>query len=566
VVLDAAAAGTADGLRRIAYDGTELPIGDEDLKRVDITTRDVDRGRHHHYLKKEIAESPESIRKTLRGRIREYKGKRRADLGENILPASIRERLGNHEYRRIRVIGQGTAAVAGQGVAEAISDALVATGITVDAMPATEVSGFHLVDDMSDHLFVAISQSGTTTDTNRTVDLLRARGAAVIGIVNRRHSDLTERDGRDVEMSVASTKAFYSQIAAGILLGEALADASGALDEIRSDSLLGALLDLPTQMHMLLDREGEIARAAAEHAPQRRYWAMVGNGRNLIAAEEIRIKLSELCYKSIACDATEDKKHIDLSSEPLVLVCAAGLEGGNASDVAKEVEIYAAHKACPIVIASDAGGAWRAAAATIHVPDVHADLAFILSTMAGHLFGYHAAKSIDDLALPLRQARGAIEIGALAPTEGDLRDALQPGLTAPFRAYLKDLRAGRYNGAMEASTASRLALLFRYANGIMPLDYFVDDFGTAGTPGAAIEELTSALTEGIEELARPIDAIKHQAKTVTVGISRGDEALLAVPTVRSILETGVPRERIAYRDLKVMRALDGAINEVSGYT
>ncbi|MHC4449871.1 MAG: SIS domain-containing protein, partial [Planctomycetota bacterium] len=193
VVLDAAAAGTADGLRRIAYDGTELPIGDEDLKRVDITTRDVDRGRHHHYLKKEIAESPESIRKTLRGRIREYKGKRRADLGENILPASIRERLGNHEYRRIRVIGQGTAAVAGQGVAEAISDALVATGITVDAMPATEVSGFHLVDDMSDHLFVAISQSGTTTDTNPTVDLLRARGAAVIGIVNRRHSDLTER-------------------------------------------------------------------------------------------------------------------------------------------------------------------------------------------------------------------------------------------------------------------------------------------------------------------------------------------------------------------------------------
>ncbi|MHC4450587.1 MAG: SIS domain-containing protein, partial [Planctomycetota bacterium] len=407
-----------------------------------------------------------------------------------------------------------------------------------------------------------------------TVDLLRARGAAVIGIVNRRHSDLTERvdgvlytsDGRDVEMSVASTKAFYSQIAAGILLGEALADASGALDENRSDALLGALLDLPTQMHMLLDREGEIAKAAAEHAPQRRYWAMVGNGRNLIAAEEIRIKLSELCYKSIACDATEDKKHIDLSSEPLVLVCAAGLEGGNASDVAKEVEIYAAHKACPIVITSDSGGDWRAAVATIRVPDVHVDLAFILSTMAGHLFGYHAAKSIDDLALPLRQARGAIEVGALAPTEGDLRDALQPGLTAPFRAYLKDLRAGRYNGAMEASTASRLALLFRYANGIMPLDYFVDDFGTAGTPGAAIEELTSALTEGIEELARPIDAIKHQAKTVTVGISRGDEALLAVPTVRSILESGVPRERIAYRDLKVLRALDGAIDEVSGYT
>ena len=48
--------------------------------------------------------------------------------------------------------------------------------------------------------------------------------------------------------------------------------------------------------------------------------------RQPIAAEEMRIKLSELCYKSIACDATEDKKHIDLSSEPLILVCAAGLD------------------------------------------------------------------------------------------------------------------------------------------------------------------------------------------------------------------------------------------------
>ena len=46
---------------------------------------------------------------------------------------------------------------------------------------------------------------------------------------------------------------------------------------------------------------------------------------NRIAAQELRIKLSELCYKSIACDVTEDKKHIDLSAEPLILVCAAGL-------------------------------------------------------------------------------------------------------------------------------------------------------------------------------------------------------------------------------------------------
>jgi len=302
--------------------------------------------------------------------------------------------------------------------------------------------------------------------------------------------------------------------------------------------------------------------------PPRRHWAIVGNGRNKIAAEEIRIKLSELCYKSIACDATEDKKHIDLSSEPLILVCAAGIEGGNASDVAKEVEIYSAHKACPLVIASDGEGGeeWLAAAAVLRVPAVHPDLAFVMSTMVGHLFGYHAAQAIDELAVPLRQARRAIEVGALAPPQGDLRDALAPSLNEPFRHYLEGLRGGRYNGALEASTASRLALLFRYSSRIMPLEFFPDDFGRPGTPGAAIEELTGALSDGIEELARPIDAIKHQAKTVTVGISRGDEALLTVPTVRAVLDAGAARENIAYRDLKVLAALDGAIGKIAGYT
>src|SRR5918999_2920866 len=85
---------------------------------------------------------------------------------------------------------------------------------------------------MSDTLVIAISQSGTTADTNRTVDVVRSRGANVIAIVNRRQSDLTDRahgvlytsDGRDVEMAVPSTKAFYAQVAAGFLLAAALAE------------------------------------------------------------------------------------------------------------------------------------------------------------------------------------------------------------------------------------------------------------------------------------------------------------------------------------------------------
>ena len=95
----------------------------------------------------------------------------------------------------------------------------------------------------------------------------------------------------------------------------------------------------------MLARREEIGRIAASVAPSRRYWAVVGSGPDRVAAAEVRIKLSELCYRSISSDATEDKKHIDLSCEPLILVCAAGLRGPNADDVAKEIAIYRAHKA-----------------------------------------------------------------------------------------------------------------------------------------------------------------------------------------------------------------------------
>ena len=270
---------------------------------------------------------------------------------------------------------------------------------------------------MSDTLAVAVSQSGTTTDTNRTVDLLRGRGAAVLAIVNRRSSDLTDKadgvlytsDGRDVEMSVASTKAFYAQVAAGVLLACARsARPPASAPTSAATSCWRRCASLPDAMRTVLAARESIADAAGASPRPSATGPVVGSGANKVAAEEVRIKLSELCYKSIACDVTEDKKHIDLSSEPLILVCAAGLAGSTADDVGKEVAIFRAHKATPIVIADD-GDARYPAAAVIAVPPVDPALGFVLSAMAGHLFGYEAALAIDASARPLREAREVIE-------------------------------------------------------------------------------------------------------------------------------------------------------------
>ncbi|MGH9281894.1 MAG: SIS domain-containing protein, partial [Acidimicrobiales bacterium] len=548
----------------------------DEVRTAEITTRDIDRAGFPHFLLKEITEAPSSFRKTLRGKIVPAptgNGELAASLGDETLPPALRARLRDGAVRRIRVIGQGTAVVAGRSLATALTDWLAGAGISVEALPATELSGFGLDDDMSGTLVVAISQSGTTTDTNRTVDLVRARGATVVAIVNRRDSDLVQRadgvlytsDGRDVEMAVPSTKAFYAQVAAGFLLALALADELGCADRRRASELLGALRELPAAMEQVLAGRDAIA-SAARHAPGRRHWAVVGNGPNRVAAAEVRIKLSELCYKSIAYDATEDKKHIDLSAEPMILVCAAGLTGPNADDVAKEVAIYRAHKAVPVVITTQ-GASYPAAQEVIEVPPAHPMVAFVLSAMAGHLFGYEAALAIDASARPLREARAAVESVVSSAEEGcALLPALAPRLEGPAARFLEGLRAGSYDGSLEAATAVRLTSLLRFARDQAPLEAYELECGKVGTPSVVIQDLTDALTRAIEELTRPVDAIKHQAKTVTVGISRSEEALFRVPLVGELLAAGAGRDRLGYRALRTMAALDGAVAGVTGYT
>jgi glucosamine--fructose-6-phosphate aminotransferase (isomerizing) len=569
VVLDATAAGTIGGISRLAYDGTELPVAESDLVRAEVTTRDIDRGAYPHYLLKEITESPNSFRTTLRGKLVDRDGRLRVELPAATLPDDVRDRLRSGAINRVLVIGQGTAAVAGQSLAAALTVAVgAAHPLRVQPMLATELSGFGLAPDMRDTLVVAISQSGTTTDTNTTVDLARARGAAVIAIVNRRNSDLVDRadgvlytsDGRDVEMSVASTKAFYAQVAAGFLLATAIAEAIGVTEG--DQALLRALHDLPAVMQTVLAQREVIAAAAQAHAPFRRYWAVVGNGPNRIAAHEVRIKLSELCYKSIACDGTEDKKHIDLSCEPMILVCAAGLTGSNADDVAKELAIYRAHKAAAIAVVSEDDDRYVAARETIRVPSVHPALGFVLSAMAGHLFGYEAALAIDASARPLRAARAAIES---VPVEADLAP-LARELSEPTATFFDGVRSGIYDGSLEAATAVRLASVLRYAAGLIPLDLYSAEHGTLGTPATVVADLTVALTDAIEQLTRPVDAIKHQAKTVTVGISRSDETLLNVPLVRAVLDAGTRRDGLTYKILRTLVDLDPAVGAVAGFT
>ena len=197
----------------------------------------------------------------------------------------------------------------------------------------------------------------------------------------------------------------------------------------------------------------------------------------------------------------------------------------------------------------------------ITVPRVEPELAFVLAAMVGHLFGYEAALAIDALARPLREAREVIElaVGTGAPEPDELLEELREALIPLAQRFSDGLRSGAYDGNLEASTAVALVGRFRDIASEAPLESYQRESGRLATPAGLVDDLTTSLSRAIEELTRPVDAIKHQAKTVTVGISRSDEALLDRELVQAVLAAGAPRERLGYTTLRSLAALDPAV-------
>lgn len=545
----------------------EKPLPTERVRKAEITTRDINRGDRPHFFLKEIGESVDSVRKTLRGKFEVQGSLVQFLLGTDVLPTRMIDALRAGRVRRILVIGQGTAAVAGEGIAQLLDHALrrAQPRFQVSALKATELSGHYLREDMSDTLIVAVSQSGTTTDTNRTVDMAKERGAWVVGIVNRRNSDLVYKshgvlytsDGRDIEMSVASTKAFYAQNVAGQLLSLALAAELNVIDAEKLLQEVRALELLPGAMARTLEIAPQVEAMAQKFALARRHWAIVGTGAGKIAANEIRIKLSELCYKSIAVDFLEDKKHIDLSSEPLVLVCANGNPASTISDVVKEVAIFKAHKSIPLVIADEGEDRFDPyAAAVIKVPRA-GSLNYLLATMIGHLFGYHAAARFDHYAERLRGLRAEI-LSSSSHQDGFDLGHLSPSFTERVKELDQLLGSGALDSGVNAGPAAKLSRTFEVLLGWLSADVY------ARHSGGLVEGIVNGLSDAILELSRPIDAIKHQAKTVTVGISRGEGPASEGPLLATVRGFGLDPVALAESHRRFLAALEPLVSQVEG--
>ncbi len=394
-------------------------------------------------------------------------------------------------------IGQGTAAIAGQAVGRRASPSVRATSTcSCSRCPPPSSAASRLRDDMPDTLVVAISQSGTTTDTNRTVDLGRARGAAVIAIVNRRNSDLVDKadgvlytsDGRDVEMAVPSTKAFYAQIAAGVSCWprhrrrgrrRRPTDRVGRRSSTRS-------ADLPEAMEQVLDRRaGTSPPRPQQLGPSRRYWAVVGNGPNrdrrrrdpdqaeraLLQVDRLRRHRGQEAHRPLVRAADPRLRRRPRRGERRRRGQGGrdlpGPQGGADRD---------RHRG---------RGPVRAALATSsRCRRCTPILAFVLSAMAGHLFGYEAALAIDAQARPLREVRAAVEeLVDLRPRSRDeLLERLATGIAAPATVPRRPPGGATTATSRRARPCGSSSLL-RYAIGELPLEsYEVDTARSARRP------------------------------------------------------------------------------------
>lgn len=577
-ILEQNSEGGLKSIKSYYYDGTPFVLEEKHLEKAEITTRDIDRRGYPHYFLKEIHESSRSVTKTLQGKYHLTDNKIHFNFGEDVLPSWIEEKLRKRIIRNIFIIGHGTAAVAGMAVAEGMNRYLKGTGLKIEAKVASELSGFMDDEEMKESLIIPITQSGTTTDTNRAVALAIQKGAAVVAIVNRRQSDITHKshgvfytsDGRDIEMSVASTKAYYSQIVAGHLLGLCFARLLGSMTDDKIISEVNNLERTPTLMDLLFERKGLIKESAAKLAKRKRYWAVVGSGPNKIAADEIRIKLSELCYKTISSDVIENKKHIDLSAEPLIVVCAAGSPETVLSDIAKDVAIFKAHKAHIVVFADEGDDRFNGHADyIIPIPKASVPVSVILNTMAGHLWGYYAASSIDEEASFLKEFRNKLELSILN-RERKSTSFFEKIMDRKFRQfiidYTKEINRRRIDGAFNLASSHTLTdvvLLLKYAMGKIPLEEYWSDFGTE--QDSPIERLDLTLGQIIEELTRPIDAIRHQAKTVTVGTSR-KEHLPSGIIFDLLKQLSFTHRNLSTRNVLDIKRIQPAIKHIQGYT
>ncbi len=354
---------------------------------IDWGADEAQKGGYEDFMLKEIMEGPEVIENTLRGRLIIERGL--AKLGGLESVAKQLEKI-----ERIIIVACGTASYAGQ-VGEYMLEEYA--GIPVEVELGSEFRYRKPVINERT-VVLAISQSGETADTLEAIREGKRRGALTIGIVNAVGSTIARETDAGVynhagpEVSVASTKAFLSQLTALSLFTIFLGRQRG-MTAAQGKEIARALKELPKKVQAILDTKKEIQKLAKKYAHSRDF-LYIGRKYNYPIAYEGAIKLKEISYiHAEGCGAGEMKHGpIAMIDENFQTMAIAPKDSMYEKMISNIHEIKA--RKGPVIAIATEGDTEIAKLAddVIYLPQTIEMLSPILNVVPLQLFAYYFAK------------------------------------------------------------------------------------------------------------------------------------------------------------------------------
>ncbi|WP_022670054.1 glutamine--fructose-6-phosphate transaminase (isomerizing) [Hippea alviniae] len=271
----------------------DFEIFDANLNRVKRNTEKIEwskekaqKGGYKHFMIKEIAEEDEAVRNTIQSRIDED--------GNVILDELKAETDFLKNIDRITIVACGTSYYAGLSAKPILEKY---TGVKVDVEIGSEFRYYDYIYSKN-NLFIAISQSGETADTKEPLKMARDKGIKTVSIVNVKESAIARISDHCIytlagpEISVASTKAFVSQLAVLYLLAFYI----GSLKGKDTRDKAKYLLKIPSKIKEAFELTEPKTKQIAKDYHIYKNFLYLGRGLNYPIALEGALKLKEISY------------------------------------------------------------------------------------------------------------------------------------------------------------------------------------------------------------------------------------------------------------------------------
>ncbi|MEE3607832.1 glutamine--fructose-6-phosphate transaminase (isomerizing) [Avibacterium paragallinarum] len=347
----------------------------------------ADKGQYRHYMQKEIFEQPVAIMNTLDGRI--VNGKVNIDaIGPNA--AEILQKV-----EHVQIVACGTSYNAGM-VARYWFESIA--GVSCDVEIASEFRYRKFVT-RPNSLLITLSQSGETADTLAALRLAKESGymtaMTICNVASSslvRESDFAFMTRAGVEIGVASTKAFTTQLTCLLLLNAAIGRLKGTVSEEQEHHIVQALQRLPAQIESALVYDKQIEKLSEDFA-DKHHTLFLGRGEFYPIAMESALKLKEISYIHAEAYAAGELKHGPLalidSDMPVIVVAP---ENDLLEKVKSNIEEVRARGGQLYIFADhDAGFNDDEGFKTIVLPKVDEVTAPIFYTVPLQLLSYHIA-------------------------------------------------------------------------------------------------------------------------------------------------------------------------------